>query len=433
MTWAVSRSRKFNSSTPVILFLLIISAFINYIDRGSLSIAAPLIKDELNISAAQLGVLLSSFFWTYALFQIVLGSILERLDVHWVFAAGFLLWSLATAGAGIAHSFVALLAMRTILGIGESAAYPCYSQILATRLPEERRGRANSLIAAAAAAGPAFGVFAGGLLMSRIGWRMFFMAFGVASLAWLVPWIHASPRKFTARSAFNNPAPTLLDLLRRRSVLGTCVGLFCVNYVSYFLLTWLPFYLVRERHFSMKGMATVSGTSYMISALMAATAGWLSDHLIAKGGSPTVIRKSIVAIGLTFAGIFLLACVRAQTRNSIFLLWIGSASYGACASNVWAITQTLAGRYAAGKWTGLQNVIGNLAGIAAPAITGFVVDRTGRFTFAFVITSAFAMLGAGVWCLVVGPIQTLKWEATAGPTKKARCRCQSLAEAANES
>ena len=381
-----------------------VSAFINYIDRGNLSVAAPLIKDELGISAAQLGILLSSFFWTYACFQIVFGVILDRFDVNWVLATGFFLWSFATAGAGMVHSFVAFLVMRAILGVGESAAYPCYSKILAKWVPEERRGFANALIAAAAAGGPAFGVFAGGLLMSRVGWRTFFIVFGLASLAWLAPWIRLIPRtQPTPDLTQHSSAPTLVRLLRLRSVWGTCAGLFCVNYVSYFLLTWLPFYLVRERHFSMDGMASIGGMSYLISAISSAAAGWLSDRWITKGRSPTWVRKGFVACGLTCAALFLLSCVAAPTRTSILLLWAGSASYGVCASNVWAITQTLAGPSAAGKWTGLQNFIGNLAGVAAPAVTGLVVDRTGRFMTAFIITSAVASVGACVWGGSGGP------------------------------
>jgi ACS family D-galactonate transporter-like MFS transporter len=408
MTIAAGRGAEAGMRT--ILILLALSAFINYIDRGNLSVAAPLIKSELGISATQLGVLLSSFFWTYSCFQIVFGWILDRFDEARVLAAGFFLWSVATAGAGVVHGFAALLVMRAVLGVGEAAAYPCFSKILAARLPDERRGFANALIAAAVAGGPAFGVFAGGMLMSRVGWRTFFIVFGVASLGWLVPWFRAMPRSSaSAKPKTDAAAPPLLHLLRRRAVWGTCAGLFCVNYVSYFLLTWLPFYLVRERHFSMDRMARISGASYLVSAMASAGAGWFSDRLIRKANGPTWIRKGFVALGLTFAGVFLVSCVASLTRIAIVLLWAGCAAYGVCASNVWAITQTLAGPAAAGKWTGLQNFVGNLAGVAAPALTGLVVDRSGRFMAAFMITSVVAVLGACVWTFVVGPVRRVEW------------------------
>src|ERR1700741_4299423 len=113
-----------------ILVLLFLSVFINYIDRSNLSIAAPLIKDELRISASQLGTLLSAFFWTYALMQIPAGWLVDRFDMRWVFAIGFFVWSAATAVTGFLHGFAALLLIRVILGLGESVAFPSYSKIL---------------------------------------------------------------------------------------------------------------------------------------------------------------------------------------------------------------------------------------------------------------------------------------------------------------
>src|ERR1035441_1138253 len=114
----------------LVLILLGLSVFINYVDRGNLSIAAPLLKDELRISASQLGILLSAFFWTYALMQIPSGWLVDRFDVKWVFATGFFVWSAATAVTGLLHGFAALLIARVILGLGESVAFPSYSKIL---------------------------------------------------------------------------------------------------------------------------------------------------------------------------------------------------------------------------------------------------------------------------------------------------------------
>jgi ACS family D-galactonate transporter-like MFS transporter len=152
-----------------VLVLLALSVFINYVDRGNLSIAAHLIKDELGISASQLGILLSSFFWTYASFQLVSGWLVDRFHVNWILALGFFLWSAATAVTGFVSGFATLLAARFILGIGESAAYPSYSKILARDFPEEQRGRANAVITSGLACGPAFGMFMGGMLMARFG------------------------------------------------------------------------------------------------------------------------------------------------------------------------------------------------------------------------------------------------------------------------
>src|SRR5713226_10188407 len=121
MPTAETMQRQPRSYTPSpVLLLLAFSVFINYVDRGNLSIAAPMLKDELGLSASQLGILLSSFFWTYGLFQILSGWLVDRFNVNWVMATGFFLWSAATGATGLLHGFTALLVVRLILGIGES-------------------------------------------------------------------------------------------------------------------------------------------------------------------------------------------------------------------------------------------------------------------------------------------------------------------------
>src|SRR6266516_1463827 len=135
--------RMRSRAMSVALSLLVVSVFINYVDRGNLSIAAPLLKEELGISASQLGILLSAFFWTYTALLFVCGFFIDCFDVNRVLALGFLLWSLATAATGLVHGFAMLLVMRLMLGVGESVAFPCYCKILACHLPEHRRGFAN--------------------------------------------------------------------------------------------------------------------------------------------------------------------------------------------------------------------------------------------------------------------------------------------------
>lgn len=409
-TAANSQQTKVSSR---LLALLVISVFINYIDRGNLSIAAPLLKDELHLSASQLGILLSSFFWTYASFQFVSGWLVDRFAVGWVMAAGFFLWSMATAATGLMHGFLLLLMVRLVLGVGESVAYPSYSKILAKYFPEERRGFANSLIVAGNTCGPGFGMFLGGMLMARYGWRSFFVVLGLISLLWLVPWFRWMPR--TQKPETQDPAldvatPSLSDILKLRSAWGTCAGLFCVNYLSYFLITWLPFYLVRERHFSMDKMARIAGVSYLSAALASALCGWFSDRRIVAGATPTRVRKTVLGAGMACAGAALVGCVVARSDISIMWLILAAASFGAASSNMWGITQTLAGPQAVGRWTGFQNFCGNLAGIIAPALTGFVVDRTGEFFWPFLIAAGVAIAGTFVWVFFVGPIVPVVWE-----------------------
>jgi ACS family D-galactonate transporter-like MFS transporter len=425
------------SRLPPALFrlavLLALSIFINYIDRGNLAIAAPLLKDELGLSLYQLGLLFSSFFWTYAIFQIVSGWLVDRFPVNWVLALGILLWSAATFGTGLVHGFKLLLAMRLILGIGESVAYPSYSKIISRNFSELQRGRANSLISAGQASGPAFGTLVGGMLMARIGWRFFFIVLGLASSLWLLPWL-----KFLRRNAPNgesNSKPglasqaarpsgestlengvvssaasaTILQILRQRSAWGTFAGLFAYNYIWYFFITWLPFYLVRERQFSVQSMSIVSGTAFVVLACSALASGWLSDKWIAAGGTPTRVRKTFTGAGPVIASSLVLVGIVANHAIAVAILMLACIGLGMCTSNLWAVTQTLAGPATSGKWTGLQNFTGNLAGWIAPALIGLIVQRTGTFFWVFVITSGVTLLGAAAWIFLVGPVRPITW------------------------
>lgn len=409
LAFAVPERKRLTGKLSAIIVLLGIATFINYIDRGNLSIAAPMLKDELGISASQLGFLLSAFFWTYACLQLVSGWLVDRLNVNWVFAGGFLLWSGATAGTGVVHTFASLIALRLILGVGESVAYPSYSKIIALHFPEEHRGLANAVISAGLVLGPGFGMLMGGMLMARFGWRLFFVVLGLGSLLWLIPWIQWMPEARESIHADARGGPSFREFLRLRPAWGTCVGLFCGNYVSYFLITWLPFYLVRERDFSMDSMARTGGISYFLGACFSTLSGWLSDRWIMAGETPTRVRKTFTGAGIALAGIFLgLSALSGPTMCAVMIV-LGVISFGVFSSNIWAITQTLAGPQAAGRWTGFQNFVGNLAGVVAPAITGLVLERTGHFYWAFAIVTAVAMTGTASWVFLVGPVEQVVW------------------------
>jgi ACS family D-galactonate transporter-like MFS transporter len=395
--------------TPVAV-LLAISTFINYIDRGSLSLAVPLLRSELQLSPWQIGILLSSFFWTYTSFQIVSGWLVDRFNVNWVLAGGFLVWTMAAAATGLVHGFQMLLVMRLILGVGESVAFPSYSKILAKHFPESLRGRANSFIAAGIAAGPAFGIFFGAMLIARHGWRPFFMGLGLISLLWLAPWKVWMPTGPGLAVSATARTPGIPEILLQRSAWGTFLGLFAYNYLSYFLLTWLPSFLVNEHHFSMQKMGSIGGIAYLLLASSALISGWFSDLWLARGGSPTRVRKTFTAAGLAISSVSCLAVVFASNSfNAVLFLFITCAGAGLCTSNLWAITQTIAGPLAAGKWSGLQNCAGNFAGFVAPVLTGFVVDRTGHFFWAFAATSAVLLTGAASWAFLVGRVEPVPW------------------------
>ena len=394
-----------------VLALLVVSGFINYIDRSNLSIGATDIQVELHLSNLELGKLFGAFFWTYAIFLLLIaGWLVDRYHVGWVLAAGFFFWSCAMAATGLACTFAVLVALRLLLGMGESIAYPAYSRILANHFPEHHRGLANALIDAGTKSGPGLGALVGGFLIHEYGWRASFLALGLGSLVWLVPWMLWMPRG-KGVSAREDPAgiPSVFEIFRHRSAICSALGLFCSNYFWYFLLTWLPPYLEKERHFEKRKMAIFVALSFFCVAFSCVISGWLSDHLIARGGTPTRVRKAFAGTGLTLATIILPAAVVRDWRTAMALLLLACLAYGIYTSNLFAITQTLAGPRASGKWTGVQNGFGNLAGVVAPFVTGWVVERTGEFYLAFVVAAAVALAGAAIFVFGIGEIRQVEF------------------------
>jgi len=399
-----------NAAQRVLLGLLVASIFLNYIDRSNLSLAAPIMQQEFDLSPSALGSLFAAFFWTYALLQLagISGWLADRFPVGLVLAGGLFVWSGATILTGVLSGLPALFAARLLVGAGESVAYPCYCRIFASAIPSERRGVANALLDAASKLGPALGTLIGGALLATVGWRTFFVVLGVASLVWLAPWLRWMPTLEAAGDATAR-GPATIEILATRSAWGAFLGHFCGNYFWFFLLTWLPTYLVKYRGFDQAAMIRISSIAYFAIAGATMSAGWISDRWIRAGGSPTRVRKTIVCGGLGFSTVILPVAVAPDRRVAIALLFAACVAFGAYTSNHWAITQTLAGPLAAGRWTSLQNGIGNLSGIVAAWLTGVVVDRTGSFALPFAIAAAIAVAGALLWGVVVEEVKPVAW------------------------
>jgi hypothetical protein len=215
-----------------------------------------------------------------------------------------------------------------------------------------------------------------------------------------------------AERSFSEAGPSLTDILTHRSAWGTFLGHFGGNYFLYFLLTWLPYYLVHERQFSLARMGKIGALAYALMAIVGISSGYASDRLIAASGSVTWVRKSMIAAGQTVGGLAIAACAIANTNLAVALLLLAAAAYGFNISNTWVIPQILAGPRASGRWTGLQNFIGNLAGVSAPVITGFLVQHTGSFLYAFLLASLMSILGAASWLFLLGPLEPISCRST---------------------
>jgi MFS family permease len=393
-----------------VVLLLATAVFINYVDRGNLATASPLLKDELGLSNSEMGILLSAFFWSYAPLQPIAGWFAQRFDVRHVLAAGLVVWATATALTGLATTFAELFVLRILLGFGESVVYPCNSKLLAQRAPEHERGRANGLVAAGQALGPTFGTLVGGLVMARFGWRAAFIAFGLISLIWLVPWV-VTTRGGAATAGIGSTLRPLpyLTILKKRALWGSSLGSFCSFYAYYFVLSWLPLFLVKAHGFSVSEMAQIGAGVYAVHAASAAAVGWWSDRWIIAGASPNRVRKTLLVGGLIGVAALMMACADAGPTLSI-ILFVGTAAlFGTQTPNIFALSQTLGGPRAAGQWMGVQNMIGNFAGVVAPLVTGFVLDSTGKYYWAFAIAAAIALAGTLAFGVLIPKVEPVVW------------------------
>jgi MFS family permease len=393
-----------------VVVLLAVAVFINYVDRGNLATAAPLMRGELKLSNTEVGMLLGAFFWSYTPGQLLAGWLAEKINAYRTLAIGVALWSLATLATGFATSFASVLVLRLVLGLGESAAFPCSSKLFGQHLPQHRLGFANGMVGVGLALGPAFGTFAGGLLMAQLGWRPVFILFGLVSALWLVPWFGASrspSRQVDAPKV--DAAPSFRAILRQRAAWGASLGHFCGNYSFYFVIFWLPLYLVSARGFSVGEMAVIGGIIYVVYAISAQLTGLASDAWMRAGASATLVRKGFAVGSCVGTALSLLICAVGSAPVSIAGLFGAAIFFGFGTPTIFATGQTLAGPRAAGKWIAVQNCIGNVAGVIAPAITGFVVDRTGQFTAAFVIAGIVALVGALGWGVIIREVAPVDW------------------------
>ncbi len=393
-----------------VVALLALAVFINYVDRGNLATAAPLIGNELKLSNTQIGLLLSAFFWTYTPGQILSGWLAEKINAYRTLALGLAIWSLATTLSGIASGFFALIVLRLVLGLGESAAFPCSSKLLAEHLPRHRLGAANGLIGVGLALGPAFGTYGGGTIMAHLGWRPVFLLFGIASMLWLIPWMLATRQaSLAANSNSKASAPSFLAILVKPDAWGASLGHFSANYAFYFVISWLPLYLVKARGFSVSEMAQIGGTIYVVYAVSAHFTGRVSDWWMRRGASDTLVRKTFSVSAHVGIAISMLVCAIGSPLISIGSLLFAGIFFGFNTPTIYAVGQTLAGPRAGGKWIALQNCVGNGAGIMAPLVTGAIVDRTGQFALAFLVAGAVSLAGAIGWGVIIRRVEPVLW------------------------
>ena len=278
-----------NRQRWVIVGLLFVASLINYFDRATIAFALPLISKELHLGPEAKGVLLSAFFWSYALMQIPMGVLADRVNLRWLYAVAFTLWSISQGLMGLATGLGALIAFRMLLGIGEAIYLPGGSKIVSLLFRPAERGLPCGIFDAGTRTGLVMeGVLVPWMLM-HYGWRVSFMTIGFTALLWLIPWFLLTPKVLRAAGT-RRPASggrgfvaAVVTLVSNRNLLGICLGFFCFDYYWYFLVNWLPDYLVTARGLTLMTAGIYAALPYFVFGLSEPIGGWIADRLIAAG------------------------------------------------------------------------------------------------------------------------------------------------------
>jgi ACS family D-galactonate transporter-like MFS transporter len=416
-------SSKSNSVPPVIgvpgvtnrrrwlvVGLLFVASLINYLDRSTISMALPLISVDLHLDPAHEGLLLSAFFWSYALMQVPVGWCSDRLNLRWLYAGAFAIWSLAQGLTGLATSLGLLIAFRIILGIGESIYLPGGTKIVSLLFSSTERGLPCGLFDF----GTRIGLVLGGILVPWLlilyGWRDTFILVGFLALLWLPPWLAGAPKHLRGRSNSIGPptrqpgATRPRTLTFNRNLLGICLGFFCFDYYWYLLVTWLPNYLVTVRHLSILRAGVYSALPFFVFGISEPIGGWVGDRLVRFGWDETRTRKGMVTIAF-LTGLLLIPVARVQTATAAILLIIGGSLVGLATGNLLVILQSCAPHEEIGIWTGFENFAGNIGGVLAPLVTGFLIERTGSYFAGFLLAALVLVTGLLAYWLVVGELK----------------------------
>jgi ACS family D-galactonate transporter-like MFS transporter len=407
-------------SGPLRWAIILIGAAIalNYIDRGAVSVAAPLIKDEFGLTNERYGVIVSSFYWTYVPALALAGWLADRMSVRLLMALGVATWAIATigmgfVGTGVAGGVTALLLLRLVMGLGEGVAFPCGSKLIA-RVPEGARGLANISLSGGLAVGPLIGTLGGGLIMEYWGWREMFIVFGLATLVWLVPWWLARRGIEEGEGKGSDAMPAqaavpVIAVLRRPDFWAITLLHIAGTFGLYFVVGWLPLWLVKARGFSIIDMSLLTSTFYVAQILGGTAGAWAIDRAIRNGGDGSLWRRRtlFVSVAIYVVGLMLLPEINGWWPL-IGLIAITGFGYGPAPNLLFVIGQTMAGPESAGRWVGLQTSIGNLSGIVGPVLIGIIVDAAG-YRPAFLVTGAVVAAGTMIFAIAVPRIAPVQW------------------------
>lgn len=410
-----------------IAWLLGLGVLVNYLDRVNLSVSHHALITAFGISDIAFGYLLGAYNWTYALCQLPIGVVIDKLGVRRVGRISTLIWSFASFGAAATPGMPGFFAARLVLGVGEAPTFPANAKAIGNWFPQQERSFATSLFDAAAKFASAIGVPLIGILLLHVGWRMSFAFTGVISLAYFLLFfvIYREPEQDTELTSGEltyiragsiqqetaEPQASLGYLLRQRKVLGLAIGFGSYNYVFYLLLTWLPSYLSESLHIDLLHSFLYTGVPWMVASVTdLCLGGLLVDALIQRGWNTNRVRMSML-VGGTALGLGILGCAWAHTATHA-LLWISLSIGGlsAAAPVGWSIPSLIAPRGSVGRVGGILNFSNQISGIAAPVITGYLVYARHAFSMAFAVAGAYLVVGICAYLFLLRNVDPIRPE-----------------------
>jgi sugar phosphate permease len=401
--------------------LLFAAGALNYLDRAAMSVAAPFIKRDLGLDDAQMGVLFSVFFVGYCLSCLLGGWCADRFGPKRVFATAGGLWSVFCAATAGMSSFGSLLAVRALFGLGEGPMGTTINKSISNWFPRSEAGRAVGVISTGQPLGAALAAPVIGLLAVAVGWRFAFAGTGVLGLIWVVVWLllfRDTPAQHPKVSdeelalirqgrvddveVTKEKASGKHQSIFTRQVMGVALAFFSFNYVLYFLLSWLPSYLVDFQHLDVKHMAIVGALPWLGATIGLVTGGTLADVLARKLGNALFAYKLIICVGLLGAALCILSASRVTSAPLAVALIAGASLLAFLTPQTcWVLVQGVVRADRVGTAGGFVHFLANLAGIASPGITGYIVQYGGGYSVAFAFAAGLAALGATCVMLLI--------------------------------
>lgn len=410
----------------VVAIACAIGLAINYIDRSAISVSLPFMTSDFHLTAAQQGLVLSAFSWTYALMQIPAGRYIDRFGERLMFGASVLLWSVFTGLTAFASGFGVLMGLRLGLGVGEAGAYPSSAKTVARWFPPRQRARATSVYDSGARIGSAIATPIIVAIIAAWGWRAVFAVAFVLGALWTAGWwaLYRHPEQLArvnegelaeinedrvveSSSAVKEKPMALGQLLRHRTVWAMMLGFFCVNFMVTFFLTWFPSYLVKERHFSLLKLG-VFGSIPAIAAILGSWIGGLTgDYLLARGWSLTRVRKSMLVSGMLVCAVIALAAVAPQAWQALALMSVSYAAASFTIVTIWCLPADVAPTGTVGSLGATQNFFSNIGSALSPIVIGAIYGATGSFHAPLILAGLVAVAGALIFGLMLPRLQPL--------------------------